>query len=81
MMMASVWVVVFFFTHHSLEAGVQLREEGWFVSLSQDSFLHHRALNVIILNHNIFLQDLDGVQLLCGLHLCQHYLQSTGRRS
>lgn len=52
-------------THHSLEAGVELREERWFVSLGQDSLLHHRTFNIVILNHNVFLQDLDGVQLLC----------------
>lgn len=62
-------------THHSLEAGVELCEEGRLVPLSQHPFLHHRTFNVIVLDHDIFLQDFDGVQLLRRLHLCQHYLQ------
>lgn len=62
-------------THHSLEAGVEQREEGGFVPLGQDPLLHHRTFNVIILNHHVFLQDLDGEQLLRRLHLCQHHLQ------
>lgn len=64
------------FTHHCLEAGVELCEEGRFVSLGQDPLLHHRTFNIVILDHHVFLQDLDGVQLFCWLHLCQHYLQS-----
>lgn len=53
------------FTHHSLEAGVELREEGRLVSLGQDPLLHHRTFNIVVLDHDVFLQDLDGVQLLC----------------
>lgn len=62
------------FPHHSLKAGVQLSQEGRFVSQGQDPFLHHRTFHIVILDHDVFLQYLDGIQLLCGLHLCQHYL-------
>lgn len=72
-------------THHSLEAGVQLREEGRFVPLGQDPLLHHRTLNVVILDHHVLLQDLDGIQLLRRLHLREHHLrvdeEGTGQRS
>lgn len=71
-----LWLTVF--THHGLEAGVELCEEGRLVSLGQHPLLHHRAFNVIILDHDVFLQDLDGVQLLRRLHLRQHYLQPAG---
>lgn len=59
---------------------MELREEGRFVSLGQDPLLHHRTFNIVILDHHVFLQDLDGVQLLCWLHLRQHHLRSTKDR-
>lgn len=66
-------------THHCLEAGVEVCEEGRFVSQCQDPLLHHRTFNIVILDHNVFLQDLYGVQLLCRLHLCQHHLSTKTR--
>ena len=57
-----------------LEAGVELGEEGRLVLLSQHSLLHHGALHIVILDHHVFLQDLDGVKLRGGLHLRQHHL-------
>lgn len=53
-------------THHSLEAGMQLHQERWFGAQSQDPFLHHSALHVIILDDDVFLQDFDGVELVCS---------------
>lgn len=61
------------FTHHSLEAGVELREERRFVPLRQHPLLHHGAFHVIVLDDHVLLQDLNGVQLLGGLHLGQHH--------
>ena len=57
-----------------LEAGVELGEEGRLVLLSQHSLLHHGALHIVILDHHVLLQDLDGVKLRGGLHLRQHHL-------
>lgn len=51
-------------THHSLEAGVELREKRRLVSLGQDPLLYHRTFDIIILDDHVLLQDLDGVQLL-----------------
>lgn len=52
-----------------------MSEEGRLARESQDSLLHHSALNIIILNHHILLQDLHGVQLICAFTLCQHDLK------
>lgn len=54
---------------------MELREEGRFVSQGQDSLLHHCTFDVVVLDHDIFLQDLYSVQLLRRLHLSQHHLQ------
>lgn len=74
-----------YFTYHSLEARVQLCEEGGLVLLRQDSLLHHGTFHVIVLDHHVLLQDLDGVQLLRRLHLREHHLrvdeEGTGQRS
>ena len=55
--------------YFGLEGGVEVREEGVIPSQGEDSLLHHGALHVVILDHHVLLQDLDGVQLLCALAL------------
>ena len=55
--------------YHGLEAGVQMGEEGWLPGQGQHPLLHHGALHVVVLDHHVLLQDLDGVQLLCALAL------------
>lgn len=65
--------------YHGLETGVQLSEERWFPRQSEDSLLHHGALHVVVLDHDILLQDFDGVQLIRALPLCQHHLQGSPR--
>ena len=65
--------------YHGLEAGVQLREEGWFPRQSQDSLLNHGALHVIVLDHHVLLQDFDGVKFVGAFPLCQHHLKGIDR--
>src|SRR4029434_1859854 len=50
-------------TYHSLEAGVELGEEGGLPRQSQHPLLHHGALHVIALDHHPLLQALYGQQL------------------
>ena len=40
----------------------------------QDSPLHQRRLQVIVLHDDVFLQDLDGVDLVSPFPLRQHHL-------
>ena len=61
-------------THHCLEAGVDLGQEGRLQGKSQHPLLYHGALNIIILYDDVLLQDLDGIQLICPLPLRQHDL-------
>ena len=51
-------------TDHGLEAGVELDEEGRLLGQRQHALLNHRALDVIVLNDHVFLEDLDRVQLV-----------------
>jgi hypothetical protein len=60
--------------YHSLEAGMQLHQERRLLGKRQHSLFHHGALNIVILDDDILLQDLDGVQLVCTLSLSQHDL-------
>lgn len=54
-------------THHSLEARVQLNEERRLAREGQDPLLDHGALHVVVLDDDVLLQDLDGVQLVGAL--------------
>ena len=67
--------------YHGLEAGVQVGEEGGLPRQGQHPLLHHGALHVVVLDHHVLLQDLDGVQLLCPLPLGQHHLVGEGGRA
>lgn len=66
--------------HHGLEAGVQLCEEGRLPGQREHALLHHRALHVVVLDHHVLLQDLDGVQLVRALPLREHDLGETAGR-
>ena len=61
-------------THHCLEAGVDLGQEGRLQGQCQHSLLYHGALYIIILYDYVLLEDLDGIQLICSLPLRQHDL-------
>ena len=61
--------------YHGLEAGVKLDEEGRLLRQRQHPFLGHGAFDVVVLNNDVLLQDLDGVQLICAFALSQHHLQ------
>ena len=52
------------FIHHSLEAGMKLHQERRFGRQGQHSLLDHRALYVVVLDDDVLLQDLDGVQFV-----------------
>lgn len=51
-------------THSIVEGGVKVCEEGVVGAKSQDSFLDHGALHIIILQHHILLQCLHSKELL-----------------
>ena len=61
-------------THHCLEAGVDLGQEGRLQSQCKDPLLYHGALNIIILYDDVLLEDLDCVKLIRPLPLRQHDL-------
>lgn len=61
-------------THHGLEARVQLDEERRLASEGQDPLLDHGALHVVVLDDDVLLQDLDGVQLVRALRRHPHAL-------
>ena len=63
------------FNYHGLEAGVKLDEEGWLLRQRQHPFFGHGAFDVVVLNNDVLLQDLDGVQLVRAFALRQHHLQ------
>lgn len=65
--------------HHGLEGGVKLSQEGRLPGQRQHPLLHHGALHVVILDHDVLLQNLDGVQLLRAFALSKHHLQGDGR--
>ena len=59
-----------------LETSVQAKQErvSLLVRNQEHSLLRTCALDFVILNDKLLLQDLDGVQLLCTLGFCQHDL-------
>lgn len=57
-------------THHSLEARMQLHQEWWLAAQGQHAFLNHGALYVVVLDDDVLLQDLDGIQLVGASALC-----------
>ena len=61
-------------THHSLEARVQLHQEGRLEGHGKHPLLYHGTLYVVILDDDVLLEYLDGIQLVCALPFRQHDL-------
>jgi hypothetical protein len=59
---------------HGLEAGMELDQKRRLVRQGQDVLFHQRALDVVVLNDDVLLQDLDGVQLVRTFAFGQHHL-------
>ena len=53
---------------------MKLDEEWRLLGQSEDPLLDHGAVDVIILDDDVLLEDLDGVKLVCPLSLSQHHL-------
>lgn len=60
--------------YHSLKTRMQLNQERRLIRQSQNSFFHHCAFNIVILDNNILFQDFDRVQFIRALSFGQHYL-------
>ena len=60
--------------YHGLEAGVKLDEEWRLLGQSEDPLLDHGAVNVIVLDDDVLLEDLNGIEFVCPLSLSQHHL-------
>ena len=55
--------------YHRLETGVKLHQEWRFQMHGQNPPLYQGRLQVIVLHDDVFLQDLDGVDLVGPLPL------------
>ena len=55
---------------------MHLDEEGRLESEGQDSLLDHGALDVVVLDDNVFLENFDCVQLVRAFALGQHHLKT-----
>lgn len=67
--------------HRSLKGGVKLRKKVWPASRTsasqcQDTLLYEGAVYIVILDDDVFLQYLDGIEFVGASALCQHYLQT-----
>ena len=62
------------FPHHCLETRMKLYKERRLLSQGQNPFLHHGAVDIIILYDDVLLQNLDGIKLVGSLSLSQHDL-------
>ena len=65
--------------YHGLEARVKLDEERRLLGQSEDPLLDHGAVDVVILDDDVLLEDLDGIDLICPLPLSQHYLGANSK--
>ena len=54
---------------------MHLDEEGRLEGEREHPLLDHGALDVVVLDDDVLLEDLDGVQLVRALPLGQHDLQ------
>ena len=68
-------MVLLSITHHCLKTAVHLDEERGLVGHGEHPLLDHGALDVVVLDDDVLLQDLDGVQLVGALSLGQHDLR------
>ena len=55
---------------------MELNEERRLEGHGQDSPLHYRRLYVVILDDDVLLEYLDGIDLICPLPLRQHDLSA-----
>lgn len=53
---------------------MQLHQEWWLLRQRQHTLLHHSALDIVVLDDDVFLQDLDGEKIVGALSLGQHHL-------
>ena len=67
-------------THLSLEGAVEGCEEVRARGERQDPPLHQSALGVLVLEENVFFQDLNCKQTLAASLLCQQHLCSNRER-
>lgn len=54
---------------------MHLNEERGLVGHGEHSLLNHGALDVVVLDDDVLLEDLDGVELVGALSLSQHHLR------
>lgn len=64
------------FSHQVLETAVQVCEVGVCVCKRQHSFLRQRALNIIVLQNHILLQNLHSEDLIGVVQAGQHHLHT-----
>ena len=64
-------------TYVGLEAGVERRQEGMTRRQRQDSLLRHGAVDVIVLNYHIFLENFHRKHFVTAFFLRQHHLNHT----
>ena len=55
---------------------MQVRHVGVAAAERQHASLDHRALDVIVLQHHVLLERLDGVELVLAAQLSQHHLHT-----
>ena len=71
---------VFVCSYFGLEAAEQLCQVRMFSGEGQDPFLRQGAVHVVVLQDHVFLQHLDGVNLVAAFQLCQHHLVTSHTR-
>ena len=64
-------------THGRLESAVKVSEERVADSELHHAPLDHVAVNVVVLQHDVLLERLNGVVLLRAFQLGQQHLQQT----
>lgn len=52
---------------------MQLHQKWWFLRQCQHPLLDHRALDIVVLNDDVLLQDFDGEQIVSALAFGQHH--------
>ena len=67
-------------THWRLNGAVEVGKEGMATAKGQHSALNHGALHVIVLQHHVLLQGLDGKELPSAFELRQHHLKHSARK-
>ena len=60
--------------YHGLEARMELDKEWRLLGQGKHPLLDHGAVDIVILDDDVLLEDLDRVQLVSPLPLSQHHL-------